>query len=151
MTRSITRRLVGAVTAVSAVIALTMLAFTGPATAAQPMTGEYGYRYVHPGSAGNAIDTIDFDVVKVGNKLKVKNFQWGGYSCGTLTVGKALAVSGKGKFKFLGKAQSAGTARVKIKIKGKFKTNKKAIVTVLSKDPVYNCTKVPKAVVKRKP
>jgi len=144
------RRLSVALFATVALVGTTLVGVGSPANAAQPLTGQYHYRKVAPGSAGMGVTQIDFSVAKVGSKLKVKNFAWTGYSCGTLTVGKALTVNNKGKFKFEGQAQSAGTARIEIKVKGKFKTKKKAKVSIDSIDANYECGTVSKVTVKRK-
>ena len=150
MTMSRATRLAIALTAVIAIVGATLVAGAGSASAATPKTGKYRYHKVfsHKTSMDHVSATITFDVAKVGTKLKVKNFQWVGYSCGTLSVSKALTVNNRGKFSFEGLASSAGTAKVKIKVKGKFKKPTKAIVDVADVDPGYSCGDIQNAAVK---
>jgi hypothetical protein len=119
-----------------------------PAAAAVPQTGHFYYYKTY--AQGHAANQIEFDVAKVGNKLKVKGFTWTGYTCGVLTVSKKLTVSPKGKFKFNGEATSGGGQKMGLKVTGKFKTKTKAKVTVVGTDSADSCGGVEKATVKRK-
>jgi hypothetical protein len=108
-----------------------MLALSAAASAAQPKPGEYSYSDTY--AQGHAIVRIDFAVM-AGAPLKVKQFTWTDFTCGELTVSKALRVSKKGKFSYSGPAKTAGTAIKQITVAGQFTSKSKASVTVSSVD-----------------
>lgn len=117
-------------------LALSAIAF------AEPKTGEYSYSKTY--AQGHAVVRIDFTVT-AGAPLKVKEFAWTDFTCGVLTVDKALRISKKGKFSYSGPAKTAGTAIKQITVAGKFTSKSKASVTVSSVD----CGPPHQAIVKR--
>lgn len=119
-----------------------MLALSATAFAAQPKTGEYSYSKTY--ARGHATVRFDFTVT-AGQPLKVKQFTWTDYTCGMLTVNKALRISKKGKFSYSGPAKTAGTAIKQITVTGKFISKSKASVAVSSVD----CGPPHEAIVKR--
>lgn len=131
-------------------VGMTLIAGSGPATAAQPRTGHYVYDYTYgPPPPNSYHGGITFDVS--GEPRKVRDFAWSGFTCGTVTISKALKVNRKGKFRYTGNATTAGGSKVPVVVKGKFIRKNKARVTVRDGDgpTAAACGTLQRVIVKR--
>jgi hypothetical protein len=118
------------------VIAL-MLTLVESASAAQPKTGHFASK----GGDGGRAATVDFDVAGA-KPAMVKHFAYTEYTCGTMTVKKAIKVNGKGKFQYDGAVTNLGGLKFHMAINGKFVTKTKANVSLtLTNTKGYRCEK----------
>jgi hypothetical protein len=116
-------------------VAALLVTLAAPAFAAQPKSGHFASK----GGHGGREPTVSFDVAGA-KPAKVKHFAYSEYTCGSMTVKKAIKVNGKGKFHYDGAVFTLGGLKFHVTISGKFVTPAKANASLtFTKTHGYSC------------